>query len=168
MKLVTARLVIRPFTIEDAPFLLELINTPSWIKYIGDRKIRSLKKAAKYIEDSYLTHYEKNTFGLYLVELKDSKIPIGMCGLINREGLDDIDIGFGFLPAYEGMGYAFESASIWMQQAEEVFKLPRVVAITATYNERSINLLKRLGLTFEKTIQLSNDEEKLYLFSRDF
>ena len=107
----TDRLLLAPLTIEDAPFIFELLNTPEWLQYIGDRGIKSQEDAANYILTGPVRSYSQNGFGLLLVKLKDSNTPIGICGLINRPALDDVDIGFAFLSRYTGQGYAFEAAN---------------------------------------------------------
>jgi RimJ/RimL family protein N-acetyltransferase len=103
----TDRLNLSELTQEDAAFMLELLNSPGWLKYIGDRGVRSLEDAANYILGRIVPSYRKNNFGFYLVKLKDGNVPIGICGLVKREGLEHIDIGFAFLPGYEGMGYGY-------------------------------------------------------------
>src|SRR5688572_6108430 len=107
----TERLLITEFTFDDATFIQELVNTPSWIENIGDRNVKSEKDAKRYLENGPLKSYNEHGFGLYKVTLKETNLPIGMCGLIKRDMLEDVDIGFAFLPAYEGKGYGFESSS---------------------------------------------------------
>ena len=116
----TERLIIQQFTLADAPFILELLNTTSWIKYIGDRKIRTLEDAEKYLLNGPIKNQETIALGLSLVKTKNENISIGMCGLIKRENLKDADIGFAFLPQYEGKGYAFESASAIITEAKKI------------------------------------------------
>jgi len=163
----TPRLSIREFTPGDATFIFQLLNTPSWLQYIGDRKIKTLKDALKYLENGPIRSYKDFGFGLYLVSLKEEEIPIGMCGLIKRELLDDVDMGFAFLPAYEGKGFGFESSTAVMNYAKYL-SLKRLVAITLPVNEKSINLLVRLGMKYEKMVQFPNDEKELMLFSINF
>lgn len=160
----TTRLNICELTSDDAPFIFELLNTPSWIKFIGDRGIKTLTDAANYIVNGPMKSYAKNNFGLYTVKLKDGNIPIGLCGLIKRDSLEDIDIGFAFLPDYEGKGFAFESCAAILENAKTQFAISRVVAITVKENSRSIQLLEKIGFVFEKFIQLPNDPEELMLF----
>ena len=142
----TERLILRQLNAGDASFMLSLLNDPSWIKYIGDRNINTIEEAKDHIEKKYISSYNKNGFGLYLVELKDKLISIGVCGLINRPSLEDVDIGFAFMPEYTGSGYAYEAAKATMAYGYEKLNLERIVAITIAENERSINLLKKLGL----------------------
>lgn len=160
----TERLVISEFTFDDAEFILELVNTPTWIENIGDRNVKSAGDARKYLENGPLKSYSDNGFGLYKMELKENKVPIGMCGLIKRDTLPDVDIGFAILPAYEGKGYTFESAKAVLNQARNL-KLPRIVAITLPTNTRSINLLKKLNLKFENPIHFQGEEKELLLYS---
>lgn len=163
----TPRLTIREFSAGDAPFILELVNTPSWLKYIGDRNIRSVEDAEKYLVNGPMKSYLKNGFGLSLVSLKEGNLPVGMCGLIRRDNLEDVDIGFAFLPAHERKGYGLESAQAMLAYAESA-GLKRVVAITLPENEPSIMLLKKLDMRFEKMIRFANEDKELMLFSIEF
>ena len=162
----TERLILRRFTIADAPFIVELLNQPSWLRFVGDRGIRTIDDAEKYIVKVHLASYELVGFGLNLTELKDGHAPIGMCGLIKRETLDDVDIGFAFLPQFWRKGYAFEAASAAMEYGRHELKLKRIVAIVMPDNERSIKLLKRIGLVFEREMIDPQDGEKLEVYAR--
>lgn len=159
----TDHLIIREVQLQDAAFIYNLMNSPGWLQYIGDRNIQTLENAEKYIQDTFISSYQKYGHGLYLVHLKEAQLSIGLCGLINRKELDDIDIGFALLPQYAGQGFAFEAASAIMEYGKAVLKFPKIVAITTIDNKRSINLLEKLGLHFEKVIDFNN--EKLNLFS---
>lgn len=159
----TERLILREFNANDSKFILDLLNTPAWIKYIGNRGVHSIEDAQSYIMNGPAKSYETNGFGLWMIELKSTGTAMGMCGLIKRAGLEDIDIGFALLPGYEGKGYAYEAASATMDFARKK-DIPRVVAITLEHNENSIRLLKRIGLQFEKMITLPGDDEELMLF----
>ena len=161
----TERLALRKLSTDDADFVLELLNEPSFLQYIGDRGVRSLEDAREYILNRLVASYERNGFGLYLVELKESSIPIGISGLVKRDALPDADIGFAFLPAYWSKGYALESAAAVMNYAREVLGLPRIVAITSLDNEASAKLLEKIGLRFERLIKLSEDAEEVKLFT---
>jgi RimJ/RimL family protein N-acetyltransferase len=161
----TERLGLRWLSAEDAAFMLELVNDPAWLRFIGDRGVRTLKDARDYILNGPVAMYHRVGFGLYLVELKQSRTPIGICGLIERVGLEDIDIGFAFLPAFCGQGYAYESAAAIMCHARDTVGLNRVVAITAPDNQRSIRLLKKLGLSFENMLRLGEDQSEVMLFA---
>jgi len=162
----TPRLRIRAFTVDDAPFAYELVNDPDWIRNIGDRNVRTLEDARGYLERGPIAMQEKHGFSLFAVILKESDVTIGMCGLIRREALEDVDIGFAFLPAYRGQGYALESAQAVMDYAWEVLRLDRLVAIVAPGNAPSIRLLESLGFTFERLMRLPNDDEDLRLYGR--
>lgn len=163
----TERLILRRFTVDDAQFILTLLNEPSFLRYIGDKKVRNLEDARQYILNGPIASYEQNGFGLLLVELKDSHTPIGMCGLLKRAELPDADIGFAFQPAYWSKGFAFEAAAAVLQDARERLRLERILAITSLENESSIKLLQRLGFRFEQVIKLSKDGEQVKLFARD-
>ncbi|MBL6445334.1 GNAT family N-acetyltransferase [Fulvivirga sp. 29W222] len=154
----TERLTLFKLVLEDAPFILRIVNEPSWLQYIGDKKVRDLEGAEKYIEDGPLKSYKANGFGLYLVKLKNGT-PIGLCGILNRDALRDPDIGFAFLPEYTGMGYAYESAFAVLTYGKTVLGLNRIVAITSPDNFRSGKLLEKLGLKFSKTVRLVGDNE---------
>lgn len=163
----TERLTLRQFTAEDAPFILELVNEPSFIQNIGDRNVRSLADAVKYIETGPVISYARNGFGLYLVQLKESGESIGMCGLIKRAALEDVDIGYAFLPKFWSKGYAVESALAVKEQAHSL-GLRRLVAIVDPANIGSIRVLEKLGLTFEKMVRLAADDIELKLFAFEF
>ena len=150
LTLETERLLLRPFTTDDAPFALTLLNEPSFLRFIGDKKVRNLEDARQYLLNGPIASYERHGFGLLLVELKDSKTPAGMCGLLKREELPDPDIGFAFVPAYWRQGFAFEAATAVMNDARERLKLTSILAIVSPDNDSSIKLLERLGLKFER------------------
>ena len=160
----TERLLLRRLTVADAPFILTLLNEPSFLRYIGDKKVRTLADAEQYILNGPVASYERNGFGLDLVELKESGTPIGMCGLLKRDQLSDPDIGFAFLPDFWNQGFAFESAATVLKDARERLGLERILAITTPDNEASIKLLQRLGLKFDRVIKWSNEPE-LFLHS---
>jgi ribosomal-protein-alanine N-acetyltransferase len=161
----TDRLILRPMTERDADFILELLNDPSFIRNIGDRKVRTLDGAKAYITDGPVASYAKNGFGLYLVELKESGDSMGMCGLIRRNTLKDVDIGYAFLPKFWSKGYAFEAAQVMKQYAREEIGLKRLVAVVDPENLPSIHLLEKLGMRFEKMVRLSADDIDLKLFA---
>ena len=163
----TYRLILRQFTTDDAEFILELVNEPSFIQNIGDRGVRTLEDARSYILRVAVASYEKNGFGLYLVVLKESGQAIGMCGLIKRDGLEDVDIGFAFLPKFWSKGYALEAALAVKEYARGVIGLKRLVAITDPENQGSIRLLEKIGLKYEKMVRLSADDIELELFATD-
>ena len=161
----TERLSLRQFTVDDAQFILKLLNEPSFLRYIGDKKVRNLEDARQYILNGPVASYERNGFGLYLVEIKESYTPIGMCGFLKRDELPDPDIGFAFLPDFWNKGFAFESAAAVLKDARERLNLARILAITNQDNEPSIKLLQKLGLQIERVIKMSTDSAELFLLS---
>ncbi|MED1205330.1 GNAT family N-acetyltransferase [Heyndrickxia acidicola] len=163
----TERLILRVQTASDAAFILELMNDPSWIKFIGDRGIRTVEDAKNYILNGAVRMYEQYGFCMFLVERKEDGVPLGICGLAKRDALEDIDIGFAFLPAYRGKGYASEAALAVMEYAKATLGLNRIVAITTQDNHSSASLLEKTGLKLERLIQLPGDPENLRLFVFD-
>jgi len=162
----TRRLVLSRLTLGDAPFILELVNDPSWIRFIGDKNVHTLKAAKEYIKNGPQKSYAQLGFGLYAVKLKRSGKAIGMCGLLRRDTLDDADIGFAFLPKYTGKGYAFESAETILKHAHESLKMKRILAITSIDNASSVKLLERLGFCLLKRVRLTPGSEELNLFEK--
>ena len=163
--ILTERLILRPFNLADAGFILELVNTPGWLKYIGDRKVYNVEDAANYLKNGTLKNYEIHGFGFLVMTLKDSGTAVGMCGLVKRDTLEDVDIGYALLPEFEGKGYAFEAASATLIFAKNELNLGRIVAITSMENERSGNLLTKLGFKLENKVRLSDDGEELFLYA---
>lgn len=161
----TERLFLRQFDLSDSEFILELVNEPSFIQNIGDRNVRTLADAEKYLENGPITSYAKNGFGLLAVTLTATGETIGMCGLIKRDALEDVDIGYAFLPKFWSQGYAIEAAQGVMKFAKEVLGLKRVVAIVDPANVGSVRVLEKLGMTFEKVMKLSEDDIDLKLFA---
>ncbi|WGV62272.1 GNAT family N-acetyltransferase [Brevibacillus brevis] len=164
----TDRLILRWQTAEDADFVLKLMNEPSWIRFIGDRGLRTTEDTRNFILNGAVAMYEKHGFGLYLIELKEGNVPIGLCGLIKRDSLEDVDIGFALLPAYWGKGYAYEAASAVLAHGKEFFGLKRIVAITNPDNASSANLLKKIGLQEKGMITLPNATEAVRFFEIEF
>ena len=160
----TERLALRRLSPDDAEFILDLLNQPSFLRYIGDKGVRNTEEAINYIQTGPVASYEQHGFGLYLVQLKETGAAIGMCGLLKRDTLPDVDIGFAFLPEYWSRGYALESAEAVMKYGKEQFGLQRIVAITSLENESSIKLLEKLGMKFEGLIKLGDDEREVRLF----
>ncbi len=150
----TERLLLRTVTADDASIILELLNEPAFIANVADRGVRTLAAAADYIAEKIAPSYEKHGFGFYIIDLKESGVAVGMCGLIKRDVLDEVDIGYSILARYWRHGYAYEAARAVLQYAREVIGLPRVVAITSHQNSASQALLTKLGLRHEKDIQL--------------
>ncbi len=163
----TERTILREVAIDDAEFILDLLNQPSFIRYIGDRNVRTVSEARDYIENRFRESYKQFGFGMYAVELKETGTPIGICGFVRRNTLPDADIGFAFLPQYCSKGFAFESASAAMKYGRDVLGLKRVLAITSQNNESSVRLLEKINFKFESLIKLPPDDEELKLFSSD-
>lgn len=164
MILTTDRLILNRFTPDDAPFILSLLNDSAFLRFIGDKGVRNLEDARNYLTDGPIASYQRLGFGLYRVELKDTGTPIGMCGLLKREALDHVDLGFAFMPDYRRQGFGFESASAVLSHARNDLKLDHVLAITDPDNEASIRLLEKLGFQFEHMIKLSEGASEVKLF----
>ena len=160
----TERLLLQPTSEADAAFILELLNTPKWLEYIGDRNVHTISDASNYIRERILPQYFKLGFGNYTVIRKSDHMKMGSCGLYDRPGLEGFDLGFAFLPAYEKQGYAFESTSFLLEHAADHFGLDEFKAITTEKNESSKALLEKLGFRFSKYITLEGDDEMLLLY----
>jgi RimJ/RimL family protein N-acetyltransferase len=163
----TERTILREVTKDDTEFILDLLNQPSFIRFIGDRNVRTVAGAVEYIESRFADSYRQFGFGMYAVESKETGTPIGICGFVKRDSLPDADIGFAFLPQFEKKGYAFESANAVLNYGREVLGLERVLAITSKDNESSGRLLAKINFKFESLIKLPHDDEELKLFSSD-
>ena len=161
----TERLNLRRLSVDDAEFILELLNEPSFIRNIGDKGVRTISDARQYILNGPVDSYESYGFGLYLVELKNSRVPIGICGLLKRDALPDVDIGFAFLPRFWSRGYAFESALAVRTYGIDALELKRIVAITSPGNDGSIRVLEKIGLSYERTTRLSENEPEIKLYA---
>ena len=160
----TERLRLRHLTLDDAEFMLGLLNDPGWQRFIGDRGIRTVDGAREHILKGPIAMVARLGFGFYLVERKEDGRPLGLCGLAKRDFLDDVDIGYAFLPEYGGQGYAFEAAQGVLAHAREL-RLTRLVATVVPDNEASIRLLEKLGLRFERTFQAPDSTRELQLFA---
>ena len=160
-------MTLRRLETGDAEFILGLLNDPSFLRFIGDKGVRTLDDAREYISNGPVASYERFGFGLYLTERKEDRVPIGICGLLKRESLKDVDMGFAFLPQFWSKGYAFEAASAVMAHGRNVLGLGRIVAITSPDNEASIRLLEKLGLKFESMARLSEDSPEIRLFASE-
>jgi RimJ/RimL family protein N-acetyltransferase len=164
----TERLRLRRVTIADAVFILELLNEPAFLRYIGDKGVRSVDDACTYIREGPIASYERYGFGMYIVSVIATDEPVGICGLVKRDTLDDVDIGFAFLSRFWSLGYAFEAASAVMDHARAVVRLDRVAGVTVPENTSSIRLLEKLGLAFERTVRLSAEGPELHLYAAAF
>ncbi|MES2628730.1 MAG: GNAT family N-acetyltransferase [Bacteroidota bacterium] len=160
----TSRLRLRNLVLEDAPFILELVNTPGWLQYVGDRGIRTEEDARVYILSGPLHSYMTTGFGFQLVELRECRTPIGLCGLVKRAELEHADLGYALLPTYYGQGYAFEAAESMLNSSRMDYNMATVLAITNKDNDASIHLLEKLGFTRLGETILHNETEPLYLF----
>ncbi len=167
LRLETERLTLREIRVDDDEFMLELLTEPSFLHFIGDKGVRTIEETRQYIIDGPVDSYRRHGLGMYIVELKASGTPIGMAGLVKRDTLEDVDVGFAFLPEYWSQGYAYESTCAVMKFARGELGLERIVAITASDNVSSIRLLEKIGLRFEKMIQLAEDEAEIKLFVSD-
>ena len=163
----TERLSLRKMSPDDAEFIVELLNDSAFLRFIGDKGVRTIEDARQYILTGPMDSYERHGFGLWLVELKGSRTPIGICGLLKRDTLPDVDIGFAFLPQYRSRGYAFESAAAVMNYGRGVLGLRRVVAITNEDNAGSIRVLEKIGMSFDRMIRLSDDGPEIRLLASD-
>jgi [ribosomal protein S5]-alanine N-acetyltransferase len=159
----TERLNVRWLEVRDSEFILQLLNEPGWLQYIGDKGIRSIEDAENYILSGPRRMYEQHGFGLFVVEIKETHDPIGLCGLIKREGLEDVDLGYAFLAAHQYRGYAYEAAKGTLVYARKL-GIDRLVAITTKDNTASSKLLEKLGMVLEGyvTLPIDTDELKLY------
>ena len=149
----TDRLRLRRPTAEDAAFFVRLMNDADWLRYIGDRGVRSEQDAVGYIENRLLDSFRRFGFGLWVVETRAGDVPVGICGLLKRDTLKDVDLGFAFLPEARGQGYAVESGRFVLNLAADRYSLNRVVAITVPENEASARVLERLGMRCARTIE---------------
>ena len=161
----TERLILRWLTLADAPFLLELMNDPAFIRNVADRGLRTPDDAARYMTEKMFPSYEQHGFGMNVVELKSTGAAIGTCGLFKRETMEHVDIGYAFLRAFWGQGFAYEAAAAVIAHGRDVLRIPKIVGMTAPANESSIKLLQKLGLRFERMIQMDGYEGESKLFA---
>ena len=158
----TQRLTLREFSLDDVAFIVELVNSPGWLQFIGDRGISTLEDAQQYLLNGPIASYTANGFGLWCVCQYDNELPIGMCGLLKREDLDHMDLGFAFLPKYTGQGFATESAMGTLQYAYERLGAKTLLAITVPENTRSIQLLERIGFRYERVCRVRGEDLQLF------
>lgn len=162
----TERLVISKFSIEDAGFYFKLLNTPNWIKYIGDRNVKTIKEAEDYLANGILKSYSELGFGFYKLQLKTNNTIIGTCGIIKRETLEVPDFGFAFLPDFEEQGYGYEASVAILNFIKASLNFNKLFAITLPNNIRSISLLEKLGFNYQKRVKPFEDEVELLLFAK--
>jgi RimJ/RimL family protein N-acetyltransferase len=160
----TQRLELRELVLEDDEFILRLLNEDGFLRFIGDKGVRTLADAREYLSKGPIDSYRRYGFGLYLTSLRGGE-PIGICGLVKRDSLPDVDVGFAFLEQYWSKGYAAESAAAVLAWGREHLRLSRIIAITAPDNAGSIAVLRKIGLRFERMVKLSGDSQELRLFS---
>lgn len=163
----TDRLLLRRLTDDDASFLVELMNDPDWLRYIGDRGVRTLDDARHYVATGPGAMYARHGYGLYAVERRDEPGPIGICGLVRRDWLEDADLGFAFLPRFRGAGYAREAAAATLEHARSDLGLDRVLAIVSPENEASVSLLTKLGMTFLRMARPAPDAAEVCVYGRE-
>ena len=166
-QIVTARLTLREFTFDDAGFIVLLLNDPGWLRHIGDRDVRTPDQARAYLRDGPLASQQRHGFGLWAVCRRGHSEPVGMCGLVRRDGLDDVDIGYAFLPAARGQGLAREAAAAVLAHAFQTLKLARVVAITGPDNAASQRVLEAIGMRFERRFRVPGRDEDSLLYAAE-
>jgi RimJ/RimL family protein N-acetyltransferase len=166
-ELETARLSLRRLDFDDAPFLVGLLNQPSFLANIGDRGVRNVEDAHRYLREGPMAMYERFGFGLWHVGQLSDGASVGMCGLLRRDVLPDVDVGYAFLPQYWGLGYAFEAADATLKQAAKKFGLRRVIGVVSSGNVGSIRVLEKLGMSFERMVSMRPDEPDIRLYGRD-
>lgn len=162
----TERLFLRELCADDQAFILALVNDPDWLKYIGDRGVRNIEDAGRYIEDGPVRSYRNNAYGLWAACLRENAAPIGLCGFLRRDGLAHVDLGYALLPAYRKQGYALEACRAALRYASDTLGLSHVLAIVAPDNRRSVRLLQRLGFSFEHSVKLGADEKMAQLYNK--
>lgn len=160
----TERLIIREFIFDDSDFVIRLVNSPGWLTFIGDRNIKNTEQARQYMVQGPMASYKKNGFGFYVVLLKATQQQLGICGLIKRDTLLHTDLGFAFLPEFNGRGYAYEASSAIIHYSKNHIKLKKLIAIVMPENASSIKLLEKLGMTFDKMIEFGEKKENLMLY----
>ena len=162
------RLYIIPTLEDDADLILKLLNTPKFIKYVGDRNVKSIEEATDYIKEKMIPQLEKLGYSNYTLVKKSNNLKIGTCGLYNREGMEGVDIGFALLPEFEEQGFGYESAEVIKEAAFNEFGIEQLKGITTKDNLASQNLLLKLGMTLNGTVKLPDDTEELLLYELNF
>jgi RimJ/RimL family protein N-acetyltransferase len=162
----TSRLILRRLEFADAPFVVALLNEPSFIANIGDRGVRSIEDAHRYLCEGPMAMYQRHGFGLWHTSRKSDGKPVGMCGLLRRDILPDVDVGFAFLPAYWGQGFAYEAADATLRHGARKFGLERVIGVVSEGNEGSIRVLEKLGMSFERMYPMYAGEPQVRLYGR--
>lgn len=165
----TPRLHLCHLQEDDDDFILSLLNDPDWLRHIGDRGVRDAAGARRYLRDGPMRMYRERGFGLYRMDRRTDGRPMGICGLIKRPQLDDVDLGYALLPAYRGCGYAREAAMATLTHGRDELGLNRIVAITSLDNQPSIDLLQSVGMVFQRVVHLDDDDpgSRLFLWQAD-
>ncbi|MEN8143774.1 MAG: GNAT family N-acetyltransferase [Gemmatimonadota bacterium] len=163
----TERLILSRLSLEDAEFILRLLNEPSFLENIGDKGVRTSEDAREYLLSEPIASYERFGFGLFLTAERETGTPVGMCGLLKRDSLDDPDIGFAFIPECWGKGFATESAGAVLAYGQSTLDLARIVAIVSPSNHPSIRVLEKIGLRYEKRVRLAEDGAAISLYGID-
>ena len=161
----TPRLDLRPLEPGDAPFIQALLTDPDFLRFVGDRGVRSVADAEAYIRNGPMAMYQRRGFGLWLVERREGGVAVGICGLLDRDGLEHPDLGFAFLPEHRGKGYAAEAAGATLAWGLETLGLPRVLAITSPDNHASARVLERIGFRADGTVRLPGEVEEVSLWA---
>lgn len=162
----TERLRLRKMTLDDAGLMLAVWNDPAFVRYVGDRGIRTTEDAQDAMQKGALHLYDTYGYGPYRIALKDGDTPIGICGLFRRDGLDEPDIGYSTLPDFCGKGYAFEAATAVVAYAHAELTLERLIAIISPGNEASLSLIRKLGFEFERMHTMPNDDDEICIFGK--
>lgn len=167
-ELETERLSLRRFVFDDASFVVELLNQPSFLENIGDRGVRNVDDAHRYLREGPMAMYEKYGFGLWRASRRSDDVFVGMCGLLKRDILPDVDVGYAFLPEHWGQGYAFEAANATVQLGARKFGLKRIIGVVSDHNTASIRVLEKVGMRFERMYPMHPDEPEVRLYAVDF
>lgn len=162
----TERLVLTELTPDDAGFILELLNEPTFIEHIGDKGVKTEEEAHTYLREGPLDSYERHGFGILLTMAKYTRIRLGMCGLVRREGFEDADLGFAFLQRFWSRGYAYEAAAAVLEYAAGTLGLRRVIAMADPDNSQSIRLLEKLGMRYECMVVMPGEESEINLYAK--
>jgi [ribosomal protein S5]-alanine N-acetyltransferase len=163
----TPRLTLRWFGADDAAVIVELLNDPLWLRFIGERHVRSEEDARAWIESRLVDAYRRQGYGLWAMVRRDDAVLIGMCGFVRRDTLPDVDIGYALLPRFRGQGYVREAAAACLAHGATVLGFRRILAITRTANQRSIAVLESLGMALERTEVLGDDDHESLVFALD-
>lgn len=160
----TPRTIVRQATLDDAAFVIELLNEPGWIRFIGDRDIHDLDAARAYIHERLLSSYAKHGFGSYVTCEKSTNTPIGLIGFVKRDTLDAPDIGYAVCQAHQGKGYAFEVCQALVQHGWEHLGFDKLYGYCLPDNVVSVNLLEKLGMTYLRDEDVNQSDEMCRLY----